>query len=110
MTLSINNAHLKTKLSVAISSVIMLSVQFFIVMLSVIMPSVTFLCHAENPYADCRSDKCHYAECRNAWYRGAVSHILQNALWIQDWVPGFNEKNAVTSTINIFARVTDINA
>jgi hypothetical protein len=80
--------------------------QFFIVMLSVIMSSVAFLCHAENHYAECRSAECHYAEC----YRDAVSHILQNALWIQDWVPGFNEKNAATSTTNIFAPVTDINA
>jgi hypothetical protein len=84
----------------------MLNVKFFIVMVSVIMPSVAFLCHAENHYAECRSAECHYAEC----YRGAVSHILQNALWIQDWVPGFNEKNAVASTIKIFAPVTDINA
>jgi hypothetical protein len=86
----------------------MLSVKFFIVMVSVIMPSIAFLCHAENHYAECRSVKCLYGECRYAWYRGAVSHILQNALWIQDWVPGFNEKNAVTSTIKIFAPVTDI--
>ncbi len=54
-------------LSITASRAVMLSITFFIVMLSVIMLSVIMQCHySECHYAECHYAESHYAECQHA--------------------------------------------